>query len=106
MAQRSIKYFLQFETKPSFAELDVLFAYCTAYEPVLSTSYAIEIDPEAKQAYFPDIVHELFARYSYALCDLKKSGSVKYNREGHYIKTSHTHSIDPTMILPQEPASR
>ena len=103
MAKKTEKYFLQFETKPSFAELDELFKYCLAYEPVFSTSYSIEIDPEVKQEYFPDIVHRLFKRYPYALCNLKTSGSVHRNFETPYIKTSHTHWITPILTSSQEP---
>lgn len=79
-------FYLHFETKPSFAELDTLFDFCEKYEPVMSNSYILVFDTTGQKACFFDIVHQCFPRYRYVVLQFA-SKNIRQNREAPYVPT-------------------
>lgn len=61
------KYYLHFETKPSFSELDRFFAKCLAYQPIFATSYFVEIDTSVLHETVRDFAQDCFPRYAFVL---------------------------------------
>lgn len=85
MADKYKRYYIHFETKPSFDELDVLFKKCIQYEPVMATSYYLVIDPSAVPGFFHDFAKQCFPRYRFAIMPVGKA-IYRYG-ESHYVKT-------------------
>ena len=77
-------YYLHFETKPSFDELDVLFEQCSSYEPIMASSYTVAYDTEGKRSSFFDLVHQCFPRYHYAVMQFGKN-NFRHFREAGYV---------------------
>lgn len=78
------QYYLHFETKPSFEELDVFFQKCTEYHPILATSYFVEIDTDDLRQTAREFAHECFPRYTYIFTRVIKK-EFEVNRESDYV---------------------
>lgn len=78
------KYYLHFETKPSFSELDRCFEKCLAYQPILATSYYLEIDASSLHQPVRDFVQECFPRYAFVLVRVVQQG-ITVVRESGYV---------------------
>lgn len=76
-------YYLHFETKPSFKELDVLFEYCEAFRPVLATSYVFVPDLGKIRIPVSDLVHTCFPRYRYVLIRFPRQGFYQEEESGY-----------------------
>ncbi len=80
-----IYYYLHFENKPSFVELDQLFQKCMTYQPVLYSSYLISIDQdEISPKTAKELVLDCFQRACFVLCRLYKT-QIECFRESHYV---------------------
>lgn len=83
--RKHTRYYIHFETKPSFQELDVFFEKCVEYEPVLATSYYVVIDPDTAPISFPDFARQCFRRYRFVILPVGKQ-IYRYG-ETNYVKT-------------------
>lgn len=79
-------FYLHFETKPRFAELDTLFESCSAYEPVMANSYVLVFDTEGKSSSFFDLVHQCFPRHRYVLIQFAAQ-NYRHFKEAPYVPT-------------------
>lgn len=79
------RFYLHFETKPPYGELEKLFQRCEEYEPVLAGSYLISVQLDAFHEPFRDIVRDLFPHSRFVLA--KVSNFYEYD-ECPYIKVT------------------
>ena len=79
------RFYLHFETKPTYAELEKLFQKCEEYEPVLGTSYLISVHLDDFHEPFRDIVRDCFPHSRFVLA--KVSNFYEYT-ECPYIKVT------------------
>lgn len=79
-------FYLHFETKPSFSELDRLFDCCEAYEPVMANSYVLVFNTDGKQTSFFDLIHQIFPRQRYALVQFA-ANKFRQTKETPYVPT-------------------
>lgn len=76
-------FYLHFETKPSFAELDALFNQCVFHQPIMATSYCVIFETEGRKMAFFDLVHQCFPRYHYVVMQYG-SKNIRRNLETPY----------------------
>lgn len=84
MADKNKRYYIHFETKPPFADLDVFFDKCLQYEPVMATSYKIVTEPSMKIETLFEFAEKCFNRYHFALMPTTKA--LYRHEEAEYIK--------------------
>ena len=84
------QFYLHFETKPSFSELDRFFQKCLTYQPILSSSYFVEVDRNDLNQTVREFVRECFPRYSYVLARVVKK-EFEFALESGYV-TAGIHS--------------
>lgn len=77
-------FYLHFETKPSFAELDKLFDQCESFQPIMSNSYTVIFDTDGKRSSFFDLARLCFPRHRYVAIQYSPQNYRQY-QEAYYV---------------------
>ena len=73
-------FYIHFETKPTFAELDVFFERCVQFYPVMSNSYFVKAETTSP-ADFTSFAKQCFPRRHFFIC---ASSHSRYSKETGY----------------------
>ena len=91
------KYYIHFETKPTFPELDAFFSRCEQYEPVMATSYYVVPKMGNRRESFHYYAMSCFPRYRFVLC---KASWLWEHGETGFIKTDLALEAPPSAENP------
>lgn len=82
------RFYIHFDTKPSYDELKKVFSRCEEYEPVLTTSYLVSVDQSTLGVQFREIVRECFPHSKFVIAKVNRF--YQYD-ECPYIKVTWSH---------------
>ncbi len=66
------RFYIHFETKPTYNELKNLFCKCDEYEPILATSYLVSVDQSTLHEQFREIVRNCFPHSRFVIAKVNR----------------------------------